>query len=45
VSWSTIAHTDVSVPLTALGPGADLLAGEIRNTDLFSALFEAMGLE
>jgi alkaline phosphatase len=42
--WATTGHTDVSVPLTALGPGADLLAGEIGNTDLFGALLEAMGL-
>jgi alkaline phosphatase len=44
MSWSTTGHTDVSVPLTALGPGADLLAGEIGNTDLFAALIEAMAL-
>ncbi|MFL5761910.1 MAG: alkaline phosphatase [Thermomicrobiales bacterium] len=44
MSWATTGHTDVSVPLTAYGPGADLLAGEIRNTDLFDALIEAMGL-
>jgi alkaline phosphatase len=44
MSWATTGHTGVSVPLTALGPGADLLAGEIGNTDLFGALMEAMGL-
>jgi alkaline phosphatase len=44
MSWATTGHTDVSVPLTALGPGADLLAGEIGNTDLFGALLEAMDL-
>jgi alkaline phosphatase len=44
ISWATTGHTDVSVPLTALGPGADLLAGEIANTDLFAALKEAMGV-
>jgi alkaline phosphatase len=44
MSWATTLHTDVSVPLTAFGPGADLLAGDIRNTDLFAALVEAMGL-
>jgi alkaline phosphatase len=44
MSWATTAHTDVSVPLTAFGPGADLLGGDIRNTDLFAALVEAMAL-
>jgi alkaline phosphatase len=44
MSWATTGHTGVSVPLTALGPGADLLAGEIGNTDLFGALMEAIGL-
>jgi alkaline phosphatase len=44
MQWATTGHTDVDVPLNALGPGADRLTGHIENTDLFVAMVEAMGL-
>lgn len=42
--WATTGHTEVDVPLNALGPGADRLSGRIENTDLFVAMVEAMRL-
>lgn len=43
--WTTTGHTGVRVPLTATGPGSELLAGTYENTDVFFALVEALGLE
>jgi alkaline phosphatase len=45
LSWATTGHTEVDVPLNALGPGAERLSGRLENTDLFLAMVEAMGLE
>lgn len=42
--WATTGHTEVDVPLNAFGPGADRFAGQIENSDLFTAMVEAMGL-
>lgn len=42
--WATTGHTEVDVPLNALGPGAERLTGHLENTDLFAAMVEAMGL-
>jgi alkaline phosphatase len=44
VGWATTGHTAAPVPITASGPGAERLAGEIENTDLFPAMTEAMDL-
>jgi alkaline phosphatase len=44
VGWATTGHTAAPVPVTALGPGAERLTGPIANTDLFSALVDAMDL-
>lgn len=35
VTWSTISHTAVDVPITAQGIGAESLSGHIPNTDIF----------
>jgi alkaline phosphatase len=43
--WATTGHTEVDVPLNALGPGAERLTGHLENTDLFVAMVEAMGLD
>ncbi len=43
--WTTSGHTGVRVPLTATGPGSELLAGYYENTDVFVALVTALGLE
>lgn len=42
--WQTTGHTDTSVPLNAMGPGAEALSGSIENTDVFQAMAQAMGL-
>ena len=42
--WTTIGHTAAPVPLTAVGPGSERLAGEIDNVDLFPTIVAAMGL-
>jgi len=38
VAWSTGGHTDVPVPVYAVGPGAERLEGEVDNTDLFGVM-------
>ena len=45
MDWSTTGHTGVRVPLTAMGPGSDRLAGTYENTAVFAALVSAMGLD
>jgi alkaline phosphatase len=42
--WTTGGHTGAATPITASGPGADRLGGIIRNTDVNSALLQAMGV-
>jgi alkaline phosphatase len=44
VGWATTGHTAAPVPITASGPRAERLAGEIENTDLFPTMTEAMDL-
>ncbi len=44
LGWATTGHTAAPVPVTASGPGAELLRGSIDNTDLFHALSYAMDL-
>jgi alkaline phosphatase len=43
VNWSTDYHTGADVPLTAMGPGADLLSGTYDNTHIFDVMFLAIG--
>jgi alkaline phosphatase len=45
LGWATTGHTAAPVPITALGPGGELLTGVIENTDLFHILATAMHLE
>jgi alkaline phosphatase len=44
VEYTTTKHTDADVSLHAFGPGADLLDGEVDNTDVGRWLAETMGL-
>jgi alkaline phosphatase len=44
IDWSTGGHTGAAVPVTAEGPGADRLAGFIRNTDVHHAVQYALRL-
>lgn len=43
VDWTTDGHTGAATPITASGPGAERLAGFIRNTDVHDAVLAAMG--
>jgi len=43
-SWETTGHTATSVPLNAMGPGADNLVGEFENTYVFAAMAAALGV-
>jgi alkaline phosphatase len=45
VDWTTTGHTTVDVPLTAQGPGAALLTGNLENTEVHDAIAEALGVE
>jgi alkaline phosphatase len=38
VSWSTTGHTGANVPLYAWGVNAELVYGEMDNTDLFNVV-------
>ena len=38
VTWGSKHHTDVPVPVYAIGPGAERLKGEIDNVDLFPVM-------
>jgi alkaline phosphatase len=42
---STSKHTAVDVPLTAMGPGAELLDGVYENTFIYEVMVQSMGLE
>jgi alkaline phosphatase len=44
VTWSTVGHTGVDVPLFATGPGAEALATIRDNTEIFQRMREALGL-
>ena len=42
---STSEHTAVDVPLTAMGPGAELLDGVYENTFIYEVMVQSMGLD
>jgi alkaline phosphatase len=44
VSWSTSSHTDLDIPTTALGPGAELLEGTYENTHIYEVMRAALWL-
>lgn len=45
IDWTTTGHTATRVPLTAFGPGSEVLSGDYENTAVFVAMVEAMGFE
>ncbi|WP_243647025.1 alkaline phosphatase [Scopulibacillus darangshiensis] len=45
IDWTTSGHSAVDVPLTAMGPGAQLFAGVYENTHIHDALIKAMRLK
>ena len=42
VDWSTGGHTALDVPLTAMGPGSELLIGVYENTRIFDVMVQVM---
>ena len=42
VDWSTGGHTALDVPLTAMGPGSELLTGVYENTHIFDTMVQVM---
>ena len=44
MDWTTEEHTDVPVPVTAEGPGAEALTGQHPNTYVHDVLTRAFGL-
>ena len=44
MDWTTEEHTDVPVPVTAEGPGAEALTGQHPNTFVHDVLTRALGL-
>jgi alkaline phosphatase len=44
VNWDEGGHTAADVPVSAVGPGADLLAGIYENTWVFDVMIQALGL-
>ena len=42
IDWTTSGHTGAATPLTAEGPGADRFARAQKNTDVFTAVLDAM---
>nr|WP_223879782.1 alkaline phosphatase [Paenibacillus spiritus] len=44
VDWTTSGHTAVDIPVTAMGPGAQLFTGVFENTEVFSKLLQAQNL-
>ncbi len=42
VDWSTGGHTALDVPLTAMGPGSELLTGVYENTRIFDIMVQLM---
>ncbi|WP_127529633.1 alkaline phosphatase [Paenibacillus kobensis] len=45
VDWTTSGHTAVDIPVTAIGPGADLFTGSYENTEIFSKIAQALGIK
>jgi len=45
IGWTTGSHTAVSVPLYAIGAGADRFSGYLDNTDIPKIIGEMMGVE
>lgn len=44
LAWTTGGHTATPVPVFAVGPGAELFAGKMDNTDIPTRLADALGI-
>jgi alkaline phosphatase len=44
LDWTTTGHTDVPVPVTAEGPGAEALTGQHPNTYVHEVLARTLGI-
>ena len=44
LAWSTTGHTAARVRVFAYGPGAELFAGEMDNTDIPTRIADALGI-
>jgi len=42
VNWTSDYHTGVDVPVTALGPGAEMLFGVYENTHIFDVMYSVL---
>lgn len=42
VDWTTTGHTNVDVPLTAMGPGSERLTGYYENTYVYEVMRDAL---
>ena len=42
VNWTTDYHTHVDVPVSAMGPGADMLSGNYENTHIFDVMYQVL---
>lgn len=42
VDWTTTGHTNVDVPLTAMGPGSERLTGYYENTFVYEVMRDAL---
>ena len=45
IDFASYAHTGLSLPVYAQGAGAELFGGSYENTEIFSRMMEAMGLD
>ena len=45
MDWTTSEHTNVPVPVTAEGPGAEELTGQHPNTYVHRVLSRALGVQ
>ena len=44
MDWTTTGHSGVDVPLTATGPGAELLTGNYENTHIYEVMAVSLGV-
>jgi alkaline phosphatase len=42
VNWTSDYHTAADVPVSAMGPGADLLSGTYENSHIFNVMYQAL---
>lgn len=45
VGWTSLSHTGISIPIYAIGPGAELYSGVIDNTDIPKLMMKQLGIE